>query len=110
MKLVTSRDKYGKYVMKPNFKDGYPFTKELFAVEMEKTEIKMIQPVHLEQARLDLTKTLMYEFQYDYLQTRYGSKVKLFYMDTDSLVYAIETEDFYRDTEKDVETRFYTSG
>ena len=41
MKLVTSREKYVKYVMKPNFKDGHPFSKHLFAIEMGKTEIKM---------------------------------------------------------------------
>ena len=45
MKLVTSREKYAKYVMKPNFKDGHPFSKHLFAVEMGKTEIKMNKPV-----------------------------------------------------------------
>ena len=39
MKLVTIEQKYQKYVMKPNFKDGHPFSKHLFAVEMEKTEI-----------------------------------------------------------------------
>ena len=91
MKLVTSREKYDKYVMKPNFKDGYPFSKELFAVEMGKTEIKMNKPVYLGQAIFDLTKKLMYEFHYDYMQPKYGSKVKLYYMDTDSFVYEIET-------------------
>ena len=47
MRLVTSKQKYQKYVMKPNFKDGHPFSKHLFAVEMEKTEIKMNKPVYL---------------------------------------------------------------
>ena len=58
MKLVTSREKYAKYVMKPNFKDGHSFSKELFAMEMRKTEIKMNKPVYLGQAILDLSKTL----------------------------------------------------
>ena len=49
VKLVTSQDKYAKYVMKPNFKDGFPFSKELFAVEMGKTEMKMNKPVYLGQ-------------------------------------------------------------
>ena len=52
----------------------------------------------------------MYEFHYDYMRPKYGSKVKLCYMDTDSFVYEIETEDFYRDIAKDVEKRFDTSG
>ena len=50
--------------------------------------------------------TLIYEFHYDYMRPRNGSKVKLCYMDTDSSVYEIETEDFYRDISKDVEGRF----
>ena len=50
MKHVTSLEKYAKYVMKPNFKDGYPFSRELLAVEMGKTEIKMNKPVYLRQA------------------------------------------------------------
>ena len=109
MKLVTSRKKYANYVIKPNLKDEHPFSKELFAVEMEKTEIKMNKLVYLGQAILDLSKTLMYEFHYDYMQPKYGSKVKLCYMDTDSFVYEIETEDFYRDIAKDVETKFDVS-
>ena len=60
MKLVTSDKKYLKYVMKLNFKDGQPFSKHLFAVEMGKREIMMNKPVYLGQAILDLTKTLMY--------------------------------------------------
>ena len=77
---------------------------------MGKTEIKMNKPVYLGQAILDLSKTLMYEFHYDYMRPKYGSKVKLYYMDTDNFVYEIETEDFYRDIAKDVEKRFDTSG
>ena len=70
----------------------------------------MNKPVYLGQAILDLSKTLMYEFHYDYMRAKYGSKVKLCYIDTDSFVYEIETEDFYRDIAKDVEKRFDTSG
>ena len=70
----------------------------------------MNKPVYFVQAILDLGKTLMYEFHYDYMRPKYGSKVKLCYMDTDSFVYEIETEDFYRDIANDVEKRFDTSG
>ena len=110
MKLVTSDKKYLKYVMKPNFKDGHPFYAHLFVVEMGKTEITMNKPVYLGQAILDLSKTLMYEFHYDYMRPKYDSKVNLCYMDTDSFVYEIETEGLYRDIAKDVKKRFDTSG
>ena len=68
MKLVASDKKYLKYVMKPNFKNGHPFSKHLFAVEMGKTEIKMNKLVCLGQTILDLSKTLMYKFHYDYMR------------------------------------------
>ena len=110
MKLVTREQKYQKYVMKPIFKDGYPFSKHLFAVAIGKTEIRMSKSVYLGQAVLDLSKTLMYEFHDDYMRLKYGSKVKLCYMDTDSFVYEIETEDFCKDIAKDVEKKFDTSG
>ena len=87
VKLVTIEQKYQKYVMKPNFKNGYPFSKHLFAVEMGKTKNKMNKLVYLAQAILYLSKSLMYEFHYDYMRPKYWSKVKLYYMDTDSFVY-----------------------
>ena len=101
MKLVTSKEKYAKYVLKPNFKDGHSFSINFFAVEMEKTEIKMNKPVYLGQAILD-------EFYYDYMRPKCGSKLNLCYMDTDSFVYEIKTHHFYRDIAADVEKRFDT--
>ena len=62
--------------------------------------------VYLGQAILDLSETLMYEFHYEYIRPKYGSKARLCYMDTDSFVYEIETKDFYRDIIKDVKERF----
>ena len=71
----------------------------------------MNKPVYLGQAILDLSKIVMYEFHYDYMVPKYGlEKLKLCYMDTDSLVYDIKTEDFYEDIANDVEARFDTSG
>ena len=95
--------------MKPNFEDGYPFSKKLFAVETRKTKIKLNNPVFLGEAILDLGKMLMYKFQYDCMQPKYGSEVKLCYMDTESFVYEIGTKDFYRDFAKDVEIKFDAS-
>ena len=55
-------------------------------MEMKKTEVKMNKPMYLGQAVLDISKTLMYEFWYDYLQPKYGDKVRLCCMNTDSFV------------------------
>ena len=96
MKLVTNDKKYLKYVMILNFRDGFPFSKHLFAVEMGKTEIKMNKPEYLGQANLDLSKTLMYEFHYDYVRLKYGSQARLCYMETKNFVYEIEAKYFHR--------------
>ena len=69
---------------------------------MGKVRVKMNKPVYLGQAILDLSKTIMYEFHYDYMKKKYNwEDLKLLYMDTDSLVYNIKTEDFYKDIVKD---------
>ena len=78
-------------------------------MEMKKTEVKMNKPIYLGQAILDLSKTLMFEFWYDYIAPKYGDKVKLCYIDTDSFIMHIKTEDFYKDIIADVDKWFDTS-
>ena len=79
--------------------------------EIGKIKVVMNKCVYLGQAILDLSKIVMYEFQYDYMVPKYGlEKLKLCYMDPVSLVYDIKTEDFYEDIANDVEARFDTSG
>ena len=51
----------------------------------------------------------MYEFWCDYVKPKYGEKAKSFYIDTDSFIFCIKTEDIYSDIAEDVETRFHTS-
>ena len=76
---------------------------------MKKTKVKMNKPVYLGMSILDINKTLMYEFWYDYLKPKYKDKVKLCYMDTDSFVINIFTGDFFEDINNDVERWFDTS-
>ena len=110
IRLVNNRDEYLKTVMKPNFKSGTLLGDNLMACEMGKVKVVMNKPVYLGQAILDLSKLIMYEFHYDYMLPKYGENLKLCYMDTDSFVYDIKTEDFYKDIAEDVEKRFDTSG
>ena len=64
------------------------------AIEMRKTEMLMDKPIAVGQAIFNISKTLMYEFYYDYLKLKYQDKVKLCYMDTDSFILHIQTDDF----------------
>ena len=76
---------------------------------MKKNQILINKPVYLGLLILDLSKTAMYEFWYDYLKPKYGENVKLCYMDTDSFIVHVKTDDFYKGITEDVEKRFDTS-
>ena len=109
IKLVNDREKAKKLTAKPNFKHLNIFCEELIAVHMKRTELKFDKPVYLGMCILDLSKTIMYEFHYNYIKKKYGDRAKLLFTDTDSLKYEIKTEDFYKDISGDVKNRFDTS-
>ena len=109
IKLGTTEEKRIKLVSEPNYHTTKQFSENLLAIEMKKTKVKMNKPVYLGMSILDISKTLMHEFWYNYIKPRYKSKGKLCYMDTDSFVVNIFTEDFFEDISKDVERWFDTS-
>ena len=76
---------------------------------MKKTKVKMNKPIYLGLSILEISKILMYEFWYDYMKPKYNDNVKLCYMDTDSFIMNIKTNDFHEDIDNDVENRFDTS-
>ena len=76
---------------------------------MKKTKVKMNKPVYLGLSILEISKTRMYEFWYDYMKPKYGDSVKFCYVDTNSFIMHSKTEDFYKDIANDVEKRFVTS-
>ena len=78
-------------------------------MEMKKTNVKMNKPVYLGLSILDISKTLMYEFWYDYIKSKYQDNAKLCYMDTDSFIIRVKTKDFYGDIANDVKKWFDTS-
>ena len=69
---------------------------------MKKTEVCFNKPIYAGQAILDLSKTLMFDFHYNYIRKKYGNKAELLFTDTDSLMYHIKTDDFYKDIAPDV--------
>jgi len=76
---------------------------------MKRTKLVYNKPIYLGMCILDLSKTLMYDFHYNFMKHKYGDKIKLLCTDTDSLCYEIQTEDFYVDISVDVESSFDTS-
>ena len=109
MKLVNNEEEYLRNVMRSNFKSGILLGFDLMSCEMGKLKVVMRKPVNLGQAILDLSKTVIYEFHYDYMKRKYGdNELKLCYMDKVSLIYRIKTKDFYKDIAENVETRFDT--
>ena len=107
--LVNNKKQGEKLSAKPNFKHCNIFSENLVSIHMKKKELTFNKPVYLGMCILDLSKTLMYEFHYNYIKQIYGNKAKPLFTDTDSLMYEIQTEDFYKDISKDVEKRFDTS-
>ena len=110
IKLITNQQSYLKAVMKPNFKSSVLFGENLMGCKMGKIKVVMNKPVYLGQAILDLSKIVMYEFRYDYMKQKYPEGFTLCYMDTDFLIYDIETKDFYKYIAEDIQGRFDMSG
>ena len=107
IKLVNNKKQAEKLSAKPNHCNI--FSEDLVAIHMKKTKLVFNKPVYLGMSILDLSKTLMYDFHYNYIKQKYGDKAKLLFTDTDSLTYEIQTEHFYKDISEDVKHRFDTS-
>ena len=108
IKLVTTDKRRNQLASEPNYHTQKYFSENMIAIEMKKTKVKMNKPIYLGMSILDISKTLMYEFWYDYIKPKYQDRAKLCYMDTDSFSIHIKTEDFHKDIANDVEKWFFT--
>ena len=108
-KLVTTEEQRSKLVSEPNYHTTKYFTENLLEIEMKKTKVTMNKPLYLGMTILDISKTLMYKFWYDYIKPKYGDKAKLCYTDTDSFIIHIFTENFFEGIAGDIERWFDTS-
>ena len=109
IKLVKTDKKRSKLVSEPNYHTINLISDDLSIIEMKKTKVKMNKPIYLGLSILEISKTLMYEFWYDYMKPKYNNDFKLCYMDTNSFIMNIKTNDFYKHISNDVENRFDTS-
>ncbi|KAK9395576.1 hypothetical protein NXF25_018937 [Crotalus adamanteus] len=108
VRLVTSEKQLVKLSAQPNYdrfrifdenltKEQPNYDKNLSAVHMTKTKLTYNKPIYLGACILNLSKTLMYDFHYNYIKPKYGDRAKLLFTDTDSLAYEIKTNNFYTD-------------
>jgi hypothetical protein len=109
IRLICDEKEAVKLVAKPNYDKCTIFDENLIAVHMKRTKLVYNKPIYLGMCILDLSKTLMYDFHYNYIKNKYGDAAKLLFTDTDSLAYEIKTDDFYADINGDVADRFDTS-
>ena len=109
VKLIVKEHGRKKLVSEPNYNSCKHFSDSLMAIEMNKTEVYLNKPIAVGQAVLDISKNLMYNFYYDYLVKKYQDNITLCYMDTDSFILDIKTDDFYKDISSDVKKWFDTS-
>jgi len=93
--------KLTKYVSKPHFDCSKKFDNNLHAVHMKKLIVKLDKPIYLGMTILDISKVIMYDFHYNYM-SKFKNK-KFLMTDTDSLMYSIVTDDFYKEIEPDID-------
>ena len=96
IKLVTDPREMERLAAKPTYVSHKIFHENLVTVHSKLTKLKLDKPSYVGMTILDLSKTLMYDFHYNYTQKKYPD-AQLLFTDTDSLTYHIKTEDIYRD-------------
>ena len=101
IKLVTDEEDLLRWASKPSFINYKIFNEDLVAVHKTKATLTLNRPAYVGMCILDLSKTLMYDFHYNYIKSKYGDKARLLFTDTDSLTYEIEADDVYQDFWKD---------
>ena len=103
IKLVTTNKRRNQLVLEPNYHTTNYILENLLGIQMKKAKVKMNTPLYLGFQTLEFSKTLMYEFWYDYIKPKYQDNAKVCYMDTASFIIHIKSEDFYKNIADDVE-------
>jgi hypothetical protein len=108
MKLILNDEQMRKMINKSNFLDRTIYNENIAAVHLSKESITMNKPLYVGMAIFDLSKIIMYDFFYNVLKQKYGAKIKLLYMDTDSYCAEVQTRDIYKDI-REMKNHFDTS-
>ena len=97
VRLVTNEKKLDKLTAKPTYVSSKTFNENLMAVHKVKETLTLNKPTYVGMCILDLSKTLMYDFHYNYIKKKHNNRARLLFINTDSLTYEIEAEDIYKD-------------
>src|SRR5207253_3654947 len=96
-RLICDENKLEKYISKPTFRSGVIFNENLVGVHYVQEKLKLNKPIYVGFSILDISKTLMYDFHYNFIKNKYGDRARLLFTDTDSLCYELETKNMYKD-------------
>ena len=97
IKLVTTHKKLDKMTSKPTYVSSKIFNENLMAVHKIKEVLTLNRPAYVGMCILDLSKTLMYDFHYNYIKKKYADRAKHLFTDTDNFTYEIKAEDVCKD-------------
>ena len=97
VKLLSSKKYYLKWTSKPSYMSHKIFENDLVAIRKNKVTLTLNKPAYIGMCILEVSEILMCEFHYDHIENKYANKSRLFFTNTDSLMYEIKTEDTYED-------------
>ena len=101
--LVNNKKDYLKWISTPSYLRQKIFDNNLVVIHKIKTTLTLKKPANIRICVLELSKVPMYEFHFDYIKNKYGSKSRLSFTDTDSFMYEIQIENVYGDFSKNKE-------
>ena len=109
IKLVNNKKKAMELARKLNYNSWTWFSENVVAIHMNRIKLYFNKPIYIGMSILDISKTLIYHFHYNYMIPKFKNNQQLIFTDTDSLCYEINNVDFYEEIKPDINSKFDTS-
>ena len=98
IELVSDWKRAKKLIARPNFLHSQIYAENLVSIQLSKTRLVFNKPIYVGLTILDQSKILMYDFHYNIMLPKFGpDRLQLLYMDTDSFIYKIKSDDLIVD-------------